>query len=104
MTTQFGKQSLFLDMDTDFSFRDTPVMAGSGNIEGSFLDARTYAGVWRLDLKGCSFRRIGNRQNDQRGRKQKAREFVVNQEVLDKYGKMLTLPDEFHTEYRFEKN
>ena len=94
MTNQFGKQSLFLDMDTDFSFRDTPVMAGSGNIEGSFLDARTYAGVWRLDLKDVLFD-VSEIDRMTSEAEAKGEEFVVNQEVLDKYGKMLTLPDEF---------
>lgn len=94
MVDQFGNQSLFLSMDTDFSFRDTPVLAGSGNIEGSFLDARTYAGVWRLDLREVL---LDVSEIDKMTSEAEARgeEFWVNQEVLDRYGKMLTLPDEF---------
>lgn len=47
---QSGKQSLFLDMESVFSFRPT-VYTGNGTLEGSFIDDRTFAGIWRMNLK-----------------------------------------------------
>lgn len=47
---QSGKQSLFLDMESVFSFRPT-VYTGNGTLEGSFIDDRTFAGIWRMNLQ-----------------------------------------------------
>ncbi len=49
LVDQFGQQKLYLDLENTFSFKPQSV-AGNGYLEGSFLDERTYVGIWRMDL------------------------------------------------------
>lgn len=93
LVDQSGKQSLFLDMESVFSFQPA-VYAGNGNLEGSFIDDHTFAGIWRLDLQEVltDTTAIDDMAREAEG---EGREFMITEETLKQYGKPISLPEQF---------
>ena len=51
VTYQDGKQALLIEGESRFSFRDDPYV-GDNYVYGAFLDEKTFAGIWRIELSG----------------------------------------------------
>lgn len=96
LADQSGKQFLFLDMESVFSFRPA-VYVGNGKLEGSFIDDRTFAGIWRMDMQEVL---TDTTAIDEMAREAEAegREFVITEEILKQYGKPVSLPEQFNVD------
>lgn len=90
---EFGNQSFYLKIKASFSFQPD-VMAGNNQLEGRFLDEKSFAGIWRVDLSDVLFDRS---EINRLAREVEAagEEFPITREVLDQYGRQLPLPDQF---------
>ena len=101
LTDQSGHQKLYLDMENTFSFRPQPVV-GNAYLEGSFIDDRTYAGIWRMDLKRIltDYTAIDKMALEAQT---EGRDFVITEEILNKYSLSISLPEQFTVNLDLEK-
>lgn len=84
---------LSLEASSRFSFRPEPYV-GNNSLTGSFIDDKTFIGVWRVDMQELLLDESQiielSRQAQQEGR-----EFPITPEVIDQYGIRLDLPKQF---------
>lgn len=101
MVDQFGKQNLTLSMEAIFSFQPKPHVS-YGYLEGEFLDERTFAGIWRLDLKDVL---TDDTKIDSMVKEAEAegREFIITEEVVKEYSRPISLPEQFTVKMNLKK-
>lgn len=84
---------LSLEASSRFSFRPEPYV-GSNSLAGSFIDDKTFIGIWRVDMQELLLDESRiielSRQAQEEGR-----DFPITQEVIDQYGVRLDLPEQF---------
>lgn len=95
-----GNQTLSLDAVSKFSFQPQPYV-GDRTVEGTFLDEKTFAGIWRIDLQGV-LQDVSEINRIVEEAKQKGQEIAVDEEVMS-YMKQLELPEQFTVEIELEK-
>lgn len=93
MRTESGSQSLSLNMDTVFSF-NPEVYVGSNCLKGRFLDEKSFAGIWRVNLNEVlldqsELTRIAKEAEAS------GEDFIITEDILDQYVKKIALPDHF---------
>lgn len=101
MKWQDGSRRLSLEAVTEFSFRPLPYV-GDKELEGDFLDEKTFAGIWRIGLDGVladesEVAKILEEAEAAGG------EIPSTDEEIMQYIKKLPLPETFTMEISLEK-
>ncbi len=89
-----GSQQLILDGNSVFSFNPQPYV-GSNTLVGTFLDDKTFAGIWRIELSEVL--------TDYSEIIKQGLEFDATDPEVMQHVRKLTLPDTFTMEVNLEK-
>ena len=97
-----GRQYLSLAASSLFSFRAQDPYVGDKDLEGTFLDERTFAGIWRIRLDSVL---VNDSELEKIVAKAEAsgEEVVITDEMIRSHTEKLTLPEEFTVEIHLEK-
>ncbi len=97
-----GRQYLSLAASNLFSFRAQDPYVGDKDLEGTFLDERTFAGIWRIRLDSVL---VDDSELEKIVAKAEAsgEEVVITDEMIRSHTEKLTLPEEFTVEIHLEK-
>lgn len=98
---QNGSVSLSLEAASNFSFRPLPYI-GDKDLTGTFMDEKTFAGIWRIDLSGVltdesEVAKIVS-QAEANGEP-----IPVTDDEIQQYIRTLTLPEQFTMEIDIQK-
>ena len=97
VTYEDGTQALAIEGESLFSFRDDPYI-GDQYVHGTFLDEKTFAGIWRIELSGV----LTDYSKIEQIAEEEGREFTVDAQVMQ-YAEELTLPEAFTVEINMRK-
>lgn len=97
-----GGQRLSLTASSLFSFRPQEPYVGEKDLEGTFLDDRTFAGIWRINLDGVltDYSKIHQMIAEAAAA---GEELPVTDDQVLQYAEKLTLPEQFTMEIHLEQ-